>query len=198
MTTAHPDQASTGILHSCGKDCCSQPLLPAKVCEVHRRKKTIRDRPLGLKSLAQAHSEESPLAGASCLTGDKGNCQRVCFRTSLNDACFGVGDLGVGVGVIDGLSFYKHRAKVRHGSRHKLFTYSRWHVLMRDGDKACLSCGVGCAITQSTLDSDSASPLVGDRRTVHHGLDRPAFCRRPQAIIHGYSRGVHEQQAIHG
>lgn len=29
-------------------------------------------------------------------------------------------------------------------------------------------------------------------------LDRPAFCRHPQAIIHGYSRGVHEQQAIHG
>lgn len=30
------------------------------------------------------------------------------------------------------------------------------------------------------------------------GMDRPAFCRHPQAIIHGYSRGVHEQQAIHG
>ncbi|WP_407842986.1 flavin reductase family protein [Alcaligenes phenolicus] len=30
------------------------------------------------------------------------------------------------------------------------------------------------------------------------GVDRPAFCRHPQAIIHGYSRGVHEQQAIHG
>lgn len=29
-------------------------------------------------------------------------------------------------------------------------------------------------------------------------VDRPAFCRHPQAIIHGYSRGVHEQQAIHG
>ena len=29
-------------------------------------------------------------------------------------------------------------------------------------------------------------------------LDRPAFCRHPQAIIHGYSRGVYEQQAIHG
>ena len=29
-------------------------------------------------------------------------------------------------------------------------------------------------------------------------LDRPAFRRHPQAIIHGYSRGVHEQQAIHG
>ena len=30
------------------------------------------------------------------------------------------------------------------------------------------------------------------------GLDRPAFCRHPQAIIHGNSRGVYEQQAVHG
>ena len=35
---------------------------------------------------------------------------------------------------------------------------------------------------------------VGENRPV----DRPAFCRHPKAIIHGYSRGVHEQQAIHG
>ena len=29
-------------------------------------------------------------------------------------------------------------------------------------------------------------------------VDRPAFRRHPQAIIPGYSRGVHEQQAVHG
>lgn len=35
-------------------------------------------------------------------------------------------------------------------------------------------------------------------RPTNKEVDRPAFCRHPQAIIHGYSRGVHEQQAIHG
>jgi len=39
---------------------------------------------------------------------------------------------------------------------------------------------------------------VGMGMTEKQGMDRPAFCRHPQAIIHGYSRGVHEQQAIHG
>ena len=40
--------------------------------------------------------------------------------------------------------------------------------------------------------------IRGYGNTDYTTLDRPAFCRHPQAIIHGYSRGVHEQQAIHG
>lgn len=46
--------------------------------------------------------------------------------------------------------------------------------------------------------SEKRAVTVGMGMTEKQGMDRPAFCRHPQAIIHGYSRGVHEQQAIHG
>ena len=40
--------------------------------------------------------------------------------------------------------------------------------------------------------------LLGVARR-HGALDRPAFCRHPEAIIHGNDRGVYEQQqTVHG
>lgn len=36
-------------------------------------------------------------------------------------------------------------------------------------------------------------------RTIRLGVIRPAFCRHPEAIIHGNDRGVYEQQqTVHG
>ncbi|HSH40723.1 MAG TPA: hypothetical protein VK973_01205, partial [Arenicellales bacterium] len=60
--------------------------------------------------------------------------------------------------------------------------------------------GVGAELAAPENRQDGNRIVIAGRDSAQDSinLDRPAFCRHPQAIIHGNSRGVYEQQAVHG